>query len=171
MTEEIIIDGVNVAECECYSKETGLCNYELSCNLKSNCVFKVNALKEQLKCLEQKYNEVLKLAKENADSNEYCLQELEKENENLKSLLDFEVQKAETYQQENEELKEKNIELQIILNEMGRPNNYRHALEEIKEIVHNSPIVKTVGNAPMVYYSDYANKRNEIITKIDEVLK
>lgn len=34
--------------------------------------------------LNKKYYEVLKLAKENADSNEYCLQELEKENKELK---------------------------------------------------------------------------------------
>lgn len=38
--------------------------------------------------LNKKYTEVLKLAKENADSNEYCLQELEKENRELKKQIE-----------------------------------------------------------------------------------
>jgi hypothetical protein len=35
----------------------------------------------------KKYNEVLGLAKQNADSNEYCIQDLEKKFEKLKELL------------------------------------------------------------------------------------
>lgn len=41
-------------------------------------------LTAELENLRERYTEVLKLAKENADANEYCLQELEKENEKLK---------------------------------------------------------------------------------------
>lgn len=43
-------------------------------------------LKQENKELKEKYSHVLKLAKTNADSNEYCLQELEKENKELKAL-------------------------------------------------------------------------------------
>lgn len=43
---------------------------------------------KQYEALVNKYHEVLKLAKENADSNEFCLQELEKENEKLKQVLE-----------------------------------------------------------------------------------
>ena len=42
---------------------------------------------KQHEVLVKKYHEVLKLAKESADSNEFCLQELEKENEKLKKTL------------------------------------------------------------------------------------
>ena len=38
-------------------------------------------------------------------------------------------------EQENKELKNRNVELQITLNEFDRFNNYRSALEEILEIV------------------------------------
>ena len=39
---------------------------------------------KQYNSLLKQYNEVLRLAKENADSYEYCLRELEEENEKLK---------------------------------------------------------------------------------------
>lgn len=42
---------------------------------------------KQYNSLLKKYNEVLRLAKENADSYEYCLRELEEENERLKKEL------------------------------------------------------------------------------------
>ena len=45
--------------------------------------------------LHTKYIEVLNLAKQNADANEYCLQELEKENQKLKQALD-EIEKIVT---------------------------------------------------------------------------
>ena len=41
----------------------------------------------QYNSLLKQYNEVLSLAKRNADSNEYCIQELEKENEQLKKQI------------------------------------------------------------------------------------
>lgn len=43
--------------------------------------------KKQYDTLVTKYHEVLKLAKKNADSFEYCLRDLEEENEKLKQQL------------------------------------------------------------------------------------
>lgn len=43
--------------------------------------FKYNMLAKQYAKLQEQYQKVLKLAKENADSNEYCLKELEKDYE------------------------------------------------------------------------------------------
>lgn len=155
MDKEIIIDDVDVAGCA--NLDSLICNCGVICKGR-DCYYK------QLKRLEQKYNEVLKLAKDNADSNEYIIQELEKENEELKSLLDFEVQKAETCQQKNEDLKEKLGNTEVLLanaesdlkfeeertNELekenkelkekapmkliAKNNNYRSALEEIRKI-------------------------------------
>lgn len=42
---------------------------------------------KQYNSLLKRYNEILQLAKENANANEYCIQELEKENEKLKEIL------------------------------------------------------------------------------------
>ena len=50
-------------------------------------VFENKALKDELDELKEKYLHVLELAKTNADSNEYCLQELEKENDALATAL------------------------------------------------------------------------------------
>lgn len=54
----------------------------------------INQLKEeneritkQYNSLLKQYNEVLRLAKENADAYEYCLREVEEENERLKKEL------------------------------------------------------------------------------------
>ena len=64
--------------------------------------------------LNKKYTEVLKLAKENADSNEYCLQELEKENKELKEqaqldgeCIDKLIEARDMYAKALEEIKNK----------------------------------------------------------------
>ena len=98
--KEIIIDGVDVSGCEYYDQ--GICNipdvietYD-SCIDKGACYFKQLQRKEK-ECeevsneiveLNVKYETVVNLAKKNADANEYCLQELEKENQKLKQALD-----------------------------------------------------------------------------------
>lgn len=98
--KEIIIDGVDVSGCEYYAQ--GICNipdvietYD-SCMDKGACYFKQLQRKEK-ECeevsneiveLNVKYETVVNLAKKNADANEYCLQELEKENQKLKQALD-----------------------------------------------------------------------------------
>ena len=97
--EQIIIDGVDVSGCEYYAQ--GICNipdvietYD-SCIDKGACYFKQLQRKEK-ECeevsneiveLNVKYETVVNLAKKNADANEYCLQELEKENQKLKQAL------------------------------------------------------------------------------------
>ena len=169
MSEEIIIDGVNVAECKNlkYDKikkpicrpicrNGGFAGTYKSCLCKDNsdCYFK------QLKRLEQKYNEVLKLAKDNADSNEYCIQELEKENEDLKEINEKNKLKTYTlFKNINNTLE--GIEAisfamwQVALDEADKESDsivlmseetckliqlhllkYRHALEEIREIIN-----------------------------------
>lgn len=98
--EQIIIDGVDVSGGEYYAQ--GICNipdvietYD-SCIDKGACYFKQLQRKEK-ECeevsneiveLNVKYETVVNLAKKNADANEYCLQELEKENQKLKQALD-----------------------------------------------------------------------------------
>ena len=98
--KEIIIDGVDVSGCEYYDQ--GICNipdvietYD-SCIDKGACYFKQLQRKEK-ECeevsneiveLNVKYETVVNLAKKNADANEYCVQELEKENQKLKQALD-----------------------------------------------------------------------------------
>ncbi|MBS6552929.1 MAG: hypothetical protein KH321_03185 [Clostridium sp.] len=105
--KEIIIDGVDVSGCEYYDQ--GICNipdvietYD-SCIDKGACYFKQLQRKEkeceelsnEIEELNVKYETVVNLAKKNADANEYCLQELEKENQKLKQALD-EIEKIVT---------------------------------------------------------------------------
>lgn len=48
----------------------------------------VAALKQECEELNRKYKKVLNLAKQNADANEYCLQELEQENYRYRKALE-----------------------------------------------------------------------------------
>ncbi len=68
---------------------------------------KLEDLNTELEDLRERYAEVLRLAKENADSNEYCLQELEKENAELKHLLKSERTRNRTLIVKYNKLKEK----------------------------------------------------------------
>jgi len=105
--KEIIIDGVDVSGCEYYCN--GICNipdvietYD-SCIDKDTCHYKqlqrkkaeCEELSNEIEELNVKYETVVNLAKKNADANEYCLQELEKENQKLKQALD-EIEKIVT---------------------------------------------------------------------------
>lgn len=186
MTEEIIIDGVNVAGCIRFNKDTGYCKGAFKPEEEPYCQCFTCEYK-QLKRLEQenkelkaykdvnedfkkawdelnkKYTEVLKPAKENADSNEYCLQELEKKNF---ALTQESQQKSNTIcelGQENKELKEEiqfhNKENSNLLAERNAAQigydeirevreYYRSALEEIKTILDKECGV--VSNAKVV---------------------
>ena len=91
-----------------------------------------------------------------------CIKDLEKENEGLKSLLDFETQKSETYQQENEELKDKVERLDKMTGIFSArlAKKYEQSLEEIKEIAEE--------NKDTAQYSGICRS---ILTKIDEVMR
>lgn len=120
--------------------------------------------------LNRKYTEVLKLAKENADSNEYCLQELEKKNF---ALTQESQQKSQTIcelEQENKELKKK-LELDEVQlksyfigeEKICKENNtYRSALEEIRTYLNTLSIID----------SDFPNTETylRIENKIEEVI-
>ena len=102
--------------------------------------------KAESKELERKYTDVLKLAKENADSNEYCLQELEQENERLKEKS---KEKAVITKAYNDlvieiisnipyagEIRPDNITpLDVLGNIKKERKTYKQALQEIREIV------------------------------------
>ena len=78
MTEEIIIGGGRMAGITTLKNEIKRLEQE---NRELKAYKDINEdFKKAWDELNKKYTEVLKLAKENADSNEYCLQELEKEN-------------------------------------------------------------------------------------------
>lgn len=100
--KEIIIDGVDVSKCRyfrpgsaltCSRRYGGACDNKYSNEL---CYFKqlqrkkaeCEELSNEIEELNVKYETVVNLAKKNADANEYCLQELEKENQKLKQALD-----------------------------------------------------------------------------------
>lgn len=81
---------------ECKYDQTAEQDVYLPCRDNPNCYYKQLQRKEK-ECeevsneiveLNVKYETVVNLAKKNADANEYCLQELEKENQKLKQALD-----------------------------------------------------------------------------------
>lgn len=85
--KKVYIDGVDVSGCEFYQIEANQLypNAQYCGSMRNTfCENEPDCYYKQLKRLERQYEDVLKLAKENADSNEYCLQELEQENERLK---------------------------------------------------------------------------------------
>lgn len=141
MSEEIIIDGVNVSECYDFTYNKELDNGEVI----EHCCFYIDDDCEGQKChykklkrLEQKYNEVLKLAKDNADSNEFVIQELEKENGELKeeikqlhngktteelyTLFGKPISYWEKLEQALEEIKNNCTEMLETIKEEGKPN-------------------------------------------------
>jgi len=128
--------------------------------------------------LKEKYNEVLKLAKENADSNEYCLQELEKENKQLRKRLkmaDKQMAKEEDkYFKMQEKIEQLNVLKNVYLScykakhndikgeifKLREENNdLKHTLEEIKKMCESHIEAKKIVMA------------DEIINIINEVLK
>lgn len=115
---------------ECKYDQTAEQDVYLPCRDNPNCYYKQLQRKEkeceevsnEIEELNVKYETVVNLAKKNADSNEYCLQELEKENAELKQDLKYAL---ETYQFKDNFLKV--IDAERI--------KYKQALEEIEKIV------------------------------------
>ena len=168
--EAVIIDGVNVAKCEFFDNYE--CNiyvneyWEPQDNTKDMCKWHENCYYKQLKRLEQenkelkeKYSHVLELAKTNADSNEYCLQELEKKYEELKEEL-------KSYKHPDVVTLLTNWrtgELDRIHNKIANERDtYRSALEEIQQIAIDSYSTGT--------HTSCENGLKEIENKINEVL-
>lgn len=177
MTEEIIIDGIDVSGCnfrlERDNKQKCECCHATGFGVICDCEAWHNCYYKQLKRLEQenkelkaykdvnedfkkawdelnrKYTEVLELAKTNTDSNEYCLQELEKENKKLKEENITAQKEYWKLEQGNDFLAEK-VRL------------YRSALEEIREYL----------NTLLSVDSDFPNTETylRIQGKISEVL-
>lgn len=92
------------------------------------------------------------------------LKRLQEENEGLKSLNDFNVQKIEVLQEENEKQKEQ-LNIYMSQYEIKIPNKYRQTLEEIRSNCNN--YAKTENYV----IDDTFNEFLEIIfDKINEVL-
>ena len=115
MTKEKIIDGVEVEGCDYYYN--GECRSLLDCT-----DYNVELFNRQL---EINSNE----CKDNPNCYYKQFKRLEKENEKLKSLLDFEVQKREVLEQKIEDLNFYIDSYRVAL----EVNSYIHALEEIRE--------------------------------------
>lgn len=126
--------------------EAGICD----CNCQVYEDYKqLQRLKQENRELKEKYSNVLELAKTNADSNEYCLQELEKENE--------------TWQKTCEVLKEQaQLDGECIDKLIEARDMYAKALEEIREI--SKDIIEND------VYENSDVKAEKILTKINEVL-
>lgn len=96
-----IINGIDVSECCFYNN--GKCNNPngMACNCINNavCYFK------ELKRLQQELDIKEKMLDKFMIGSGETLEKLQKENEGLKSLNDFNVQKIEVLQEENEKLK------------------------------------------------------------------
>lgn len=87
--KEIIIDGVDVSGCVLFENADNEMGCALTCcgGCKGkDCDYK-QLQRKTAECeeLNTKYTEVLNLAKQNADANEYCLRDLEEENAKLKT--------------------------------------------------------------------------------------
>lgn len=170
-----IIDGVDVSGCEFYIQDYQRANniegrYEhckdvcelngdnyFYCKMNKDCYYKqLQRAKAENKELERKYADVLKLAKENADSNEYCLQELEQENERIKrdflkqnQWLQDQKEEIDELKAENERLKEEvehyRKEAYRLADGLNNIENlaftYKQALQKIRVIVSEPCIV------------------------------
>ena len=146
MTEEIIIDGVNVVGCKRYGTWGGLCGLSECgglCKDLPECDYKT------IDRLKQENEKVIELAKKNADAFEYCLQGLEEE---LKPFQDEYFQGLT--KQQIAELAKKSIRL------TADNCKLTHALEDIREI------------ADVIYNTNcnYIQEAHNILNKVNEVL-
>ena len=183
MTEEIIIDGVNVAGCEyiaiqdgyigCTNNENGECERcfcafkkrygETPQTIRLDDFYKSTALilQDELHRLKQE-NKTLK-------ANASVIQEYITKNEQLKTNIDSLVKINERLKQENKELKEeklyRGIDKQFIEDANDKlyweNKKYRSALEEIRE---NLVKLKTNDEDDFTYeYSKIEDKINEVL--------
>ena len=105
------------------------------------------------------------MAKNGLDSYEYCLQELEKENEELKQeIIDLKWQQESDYQMIED------AETLIYDNDFYKRemDKYKQALEEIKEIANEFNKVDKFGKS---LHPEFYNAFEFITTKIDEAMR
>ena len=179
MQEEIIIDGVNVAECNAYKEghcldKTAilLCDTN-KCSNYNDCYYK------QLQRLEEKYNTLVNKFFNLETDKAHLKQENFELKESLKVFnrpdvnrvltlykvgdIDLLEKKCDSLEQENKKLKEKSKQYREWLDraesgerdEIDIGNNYRKALEEIRDLINKN---------------DKRNLLNNIENKINEVL-
>lgn len=158
MTEEKIIDGVNVAGC------VRLQNDNISCDLGGECRGRGSCYYKQLKRLEHKYNEVLKLAKQNADSNEFCIQELEKELELFKDEYFNGLSNEQIV-----ELAKKSIRLTTYNRELEKENE--ELKEEIRQLIYGKTLEKTytLFGKPIKYWENLEKENEELKEKNKQI--
>ena len=152
MSEEIIIDGVNVAECE-HHLSTGYCQLQmifqgmvlklpfgkhLECNLcDKDCYYKqLQRLKQKNEELKARFNEIYNNAEQLA--NKYNKYDGKKENE-LAEIINKTTDERNKYKQENEELKKRCKELDKMTGIFSArlANKYKRALKEIRKWATN----------------------------------
>lgn len=156
MAEDVIIDGVNVAGCEYYASDfdetcrelNGKYNVEVcdfcKCESVDNCYYKqLQRLKQENEALNKKYTEVLSLAKLNADSNEYRIRKLEKENKRLRKATEIDIDKinvsvdAEAYHKMKKALEEIKEAVQRPYNILKGEMLSKYVIDKINEVLGN----------------------------------
>lgn len=127
MSEEIIIDGVNVGECSYYNKE----NKPYCCEIWDNECEAQNCYYKQYLCLKQelqKYKDMEAKGLEEFKDVGGCW------GCGLKLQLNRDIEDIKQLKQENEKLKERNKKLELAHKYTCSEKLYKHALEEIREI-------------------------------------
>lgn len=109
--------------------------------------------------LHTKYIEVLNLAKQNADANEYCLRDLEEENAKLKTECEkLKKQNTEMYKElewfRDKAVTELKRSVKIIKIDEGENDNYKQALDEIEGII------KEINGSDVLTFPDLSLQEN-----------
>lgn len=160
--KETIINGIDVSE------EIRYCNNCSNLGLD----FKTGKFYCGLSNRKDELPEILSC--ENFSSNCY-IKRLQEENEGLKSLNDFNIQKIEVLKEKNEKLKEEKDGMQIVINNyIEHTTKYRQALEEIRKKI--TPVCAYCNNIDgFTTWDDCENVCEKGVIKylkiIDEVLK
>ena len=96
-------------------------------------------LKIKLKRLQRQYNNVLDLAKKNADANEYCLKNLEESYAEMKKFFESAAEKNTKLESNIIEIKEDYNALYINAEQVVKQRDkYKSALDQIQEVAKNN---------------------------------
>lgn len=103
-------------------------------------------------------------------------EKLQQENDNLKDDIDKQQLYVDSLEQENERLKAENELIKERSKELYtfsatyENDKLKQALQEIRDIAERQLLITNVRTYQMVYYADFYQYRNEILTKINEVI-